>query len=183
MFKMIERVLKTRVPHHFENEFIYPDGSIGWFDLSIQPVPDGVFILSLDISERKKAEMALFESEKKYRLIADNSNDWIYWLVPNGKVHYVSPACERVTGYSADEFIAHPKLIQEIVFEEDGEMIIEHHKNSHLDHISHDLEYRIITKEGELRWISHSCSPIFNEKGEYLGQRGTNRNITDRKRA
>ena len=183
VFKMIERVLKTRVPHHFENEFIYPDGSIGWFDLSIQPVPDGVFILSLDISERKNAEMALFESEKKYRLIADNSNDWIYWLVPNGKVHYVSPACERVTGYSADEFIAHPKLIQEIVFEEDGEMIIEHHKNSHLDHIPHDLEYRIITKEGELRWISHSCSPIFNEKGEYLGQRGTNRNITDRKRA
>ena len=183
VFKKIERVLKTRVPHHFENEFIYPDGSIGWFDLSIQPVPDGVFILSLDISERKNAEMALFESEKKYRLIADNSNDWIYWLVPNGKVHYVSPACERVTGYSADEFIAHPKLIQEIVFEEDGEMIIEHHKNSHLDHISHDLEYRIITKEGELRWISHSCSPIFNEKGEYLGQRGTNRNITDRKRA
>ncbi len=183
VFKMIERVLKTRVPHHFENEFIYPDGSIGWFDLSIQPVPDGVFILSLDISERKNAEMALFESEKKYRLIADNSNDWIYWLVPNGKVHYVSPACERVTGYSADEFIAHPKLIQEIVFEEDREMIIEHHKNSHLDHISHDLEYRIITKEGELRWISHSCSPIFNEKGEYLGQRGTNRNITDRKRA
>ena len=183
VFKMIERVLKTRVPHHFENEFIYPDGSIGWFDLSIQPVPDGVFILSLDISERKNAEMALFESEKKYRLIADNSNDWIYWLVPNGKVHYVSPACERVTGYSADEFIAHPKLIQEIVFEEDREMIIEHHKNSHLDHIPHDLEYRIITKEGELRWISHSCSPIFNEKGEYLGQRGTNRNITDRKRA
>lgn len=183
VFKMIERVLKTRVPHHFENEFIYPDGSIGWFDLSIQPVPDGVFILSLDISERKKAEMALFESEKKYRLIADNSNDWIYWLVPNGKVHYVSPACERVTGYSADEFIAHPKLIQEIVFEEDREMIIEHHKNSHLDHIPHDLEYRIITKGGEMRWISHSCSPIYNEKGEYLGQRGTNRNITDRKRA
>lgn len=183
VFKKIEKVLKTRIPLHFENEFEYPDGTIGWFDLSIQTVPEGVFILSLDISERKKTELALLESEKKYRLIADNSDDWIYWAAPNGELLYISPACERVTGYSIEEFTSHPNLNQEIVYEADKTKLIEHHNISHYNKIQHELEYRIITKEGEIRWISHTCSQLYNDKGDYLGQRGTNRNITSRKEA
>lgn len=56
VFRLIKECMDYRTPHHFENEFIFPDGYSGWFDLSIQPVPEGVFILSIDISERKKTE-------------------------------------------------------------------------------------------------------------------------------
>lgn len=56
VFYLIKDCLENRRVHHFENEFTFPDGASGWFDLSIQPVPEGVFILSVDISERKKAE-------------------------------------------------------------------------------------------------------------------------------
>lgn len=56
VFYLIKDCLENRGAHHFENEFIFPDGTTGWFDLSIQPVPEGVFILSVDITERKKAE-------------------------------------------------------------------------------------------------------------------------------
>ncbi len=181
VFKIIERVLEKRIPHQFENKFVFPDGRIGWFDLSIQPVPEGVFILSIDISDRKNVEHALRESEEKYRLISDNSDDWIYWIAPDGKLLYVSPACERVTGYSPEEFTKHPELIHEIVFDADKGNLNQHHQNSRHDHTQHQLEYRIITKEGELRWINHSCGPIYNNKGEYMGRRGTNRNITERK--
>lgn len=181
VFKIIERVLNSRIPYHFENEFLYPDGSLGWFDLSIQPVPEGVFILTIDISERKNAEIALHESEKKYRLVADNSDDWIYWIAPDGKLLYVSPACERVTGYSIDEFKLHPELNHEIVYEADRDKLSKHHHISQSGNSQHEIEYRIITKEGEVLWISHSCSPIYNDNGVYLGQRGTNRNITQRK--
>jgi len=55
VFELIEDCKDNRIAHHLENEFTFPDGS-GWFDLSIQPVPEGVFILSIDITERKKAE-------------------------------------------------------------------------------------------------------------------------------
>jgi PAS domain S-box-containing protein len=181
VFKIIKRTLETRIPDHFENVFIFPDGSSGWFDLSIQAVPEGVFILSIDITERKKAENNLRVSEEKYRLIANNSNDWIYWVAPDGQLLYVSPACEKLTGYTPEEFINCPKLNQDIVFDADREKLDKHHNFPKSDNTSHELEYRIITKAGEFRWISHSCSPIFSSDGEYLGRRGTNRNITDRK--
>ena len=181
VFQIIEKTLKTRVPEHLENEFIFPDGSFGWFDLSIQPVPEGVFILSIDITERKKIENELRESEEKYRLISDNSDDWIYWIAPDGHFHYVSAACERVTGYSPEEFFNHPELNHEIVFGADQEKIRQHTQTVKLDDSLHNLEFRIITKTGDIRWINHSCSPIINDDGEYLGRRGTNRNITERK--
>ncbi len=56
MFAALRETMERRVPRRLENEFTYPDGSSGWFDLSFEPVPEGVFILSLDISERKRAE-------------------------------------------------------------------------------------------------------------------------------
>jgi PAS domain S-box-containing protein len=56
VFELIKDCKDNRIVHHFENEFTFPDGSSGWFDLSIQPVPEGVFILSIDITERKEAE-------------------------------------------------------------------------------------------------------------------------------
>ena len=181
VFRIISKTLETRVVNHLENEFLFPDGRIGWFDLSIQPVPEGVFILSIDISERRKAENALRESEEKYRLVSDNSDDWIYWSTPEGQMRYVSPACERVTGYSAEEFVNHPELNQEILFGAEQEKLKKHFTLSIPDETNHNLEFRILTKGGEIRWISHSCSPMFGDNGEYLGRRGTNRNITELK--
>lgn len=55
-YKIIAQVFETGIAKHIENEFVFDDGSLGWFDLSIQPVPEGVFILSIDITERKRAE-------------------------------------------------------------------------------------------------------------------------------
>lgn len=54
MFSLLKRCMDERKPFAMENEFKYEDGSGGWFELKIEPVPKGVFILSLDISERKR---------------------------------------------------------------------------------------------------------------------------------
>ncbi len=56
LFAVIRDSMQNRVAHHLENEFIFPEGDAGWFELSIQPVPEGIFILSIDITTRKKAE-------------------------------------------------------------------------------------------------------------------------------
>jgi PAS domain S-box-containing protein len=61
MFAVLRRCMVERIPSHIENEFTYPDGTAGWFELSIQPVPEGVFILSEDIAERKKLDTLLKE--------------------------------------------------------------------------------------------------------------------------
>jgi signal transduction histidine kinase len=56
MFAVLRRSMEQRVHGQLENEFIFPDGSKGWFDLRFEPVPEGMFILSLEITARKAAE-------------------------------------------------------------------------------------------------------------------------------
>lgn len=57
LFWTLQRCMVERVPALLENEFKFPDGSSGWFELRVEPVPEGLFVLSLDISERKNAEL------------------------------------------------------------------------------------------------------------------------------
>lgn len=59
MFAVLRQCMEDRTPREMENEFTFPDGSRGWFDLRFEPVPEGVAILSMDITERKRAEAAL----------------------------------------------------------------------------------------------------------------------------
>jgi PAS domain S-box-containing protein len=61
VFAMLQRTMQERTAHRAEIEFVFPDGSQGWFDVRSQPVPEGIFVLSIDISVRKSAEMALRE--------------------------------------------------------------------------------------------------------------------------
>ena len=59
MFAAMQQCMKERIPKMQEFEFTYGDSRQAWFEFSIQPVPEGIFILSLDITERKEAEKAL----------------------------------------------------------------------------------------------------------------------------
>ncbi len=140
----------------------------------------GVVLVFRDITERKKAEEALLQSEVKFRTVANFTYDWEYWVKPEGKMVYVSPSCKRVTGYSPDEFVNDPQLIARIVHPEDKSKV-----DSHLDLISsnelHDVDFRIITRDGEVRWISHACKAVFDNEGKWLGRRASNRDITERK--
>ena len=56
MFAVLQQCMQERIPKKMLNEFVYPDGDKRWFELSIQPIKEGVFILSIDITERKRAE-------------------------------------------------------------------------------------------------------------------------------
>ncbi|MBX3010022.1 MAG: PAS domain-containing sensor histidine kinase [Caldilineaceae bacterium] len=58
LFALLQRCLQERTAENLENQFVYPDGTLGWFELRIRPVPEGIFILSLDITARKRIEQA-----------------------------------------------------------------------------------------------------------------------------
>ncbi|HEX2995354.1 MAG TPA: PAS domain S-box protein, partial [Anaerolineales bacterium] len=136
-----------------------------------------------DITERRKAEQALRESEEKYRLLAEKSNDWIYWIQPDRNFRYISPSCERVTGFTAAEFMQNPNLFIDMIHPEDREQIFAHLGEVREGSETHNLDYRIFTKTNELRWISHSCDPVYTPDGSYMGRSGTNRDVTERKQA
>lgn len=60
---VLKRCMKERTSHHFDNKFTYPDGTLGWFELRVHPASEGIFILSIDITERvKRQEEILFKN-------------------------------------------------------------------------------------------------------------------------
>lgn len=64
MFRVLQRCMRDRVAEDLENEFTYPDGQQGWFLLRVTPVPEGVLILSLDITEHKNVQAQLLRAQK-----------------------------------------------------------------------------------------------------------------------
>jgi PAS domain S-box-containing protein len=162
-----------------------------------------------DIADRKRAEEALQKahhelenrvaertaaltrineelrmSEERYRTVADFTYGWEYWQAPDGSLPYVSPSCEQITGYCTAEFQADPGLLMRILHPEDRSLFSDHlvarsSAVTSLEH--HELEFRIITRRGEERWISQLCRPVFSQNGNYLGLRASNRDITERR--
>ena len=66
MFSHLRNCMTNRVPHQMDNEFTFPDGSKGWFELHMEPVPGGVLILSIDITKEKEEEAEI--NKYRYRL-------------------------------------------------------------------------------------------------------------------
>ncbi len=135
-----------------------------------------------DITDRRKFEEKLEESQKKFKTIADFTYDWEYWIGADGRCIYISPSCERITGYGPEEFFNNPELMEEIVHPEDRTMVMEHRQQTHNLEEPHLVDFRIITRNGEEKWIGHLCRSVYDEKGRFLGKRGSNRDITQRKR-
>lgn len=127
----------------------------------------------------------LRSSETKYRIVADNTYDWEFWRTPDGRFLYVSPSCERISCYKPDDFYADPSLIVRIVHDEDRPAFEEHQLKRLRGELSSvtEMEFRITAADGSQRWISHVCASVYDEAGRFLGKRGTNRDITQRKKA
>ncbi len=156
---------------------------IGADDYIFSPIPDRELLARVEALIRlKRAEMALKESEIKFKTIADYANAWEYWLRPDGALEYVSPACERISGYSRENFIENPELLLELVFEEDREVAQKHLEDSS-DKNADQAEFRIVTKDGETLWVQHVYQHVCGPGGEYLGKRGSIRDISSQKLA
>lgn len=134
-----------------------------------------------DSTQRRLLENSLRESETKYRIVSDYTYDWEDWIDPSGTYLYVSPSCERITGYRRDEFVDAELLIK--ITHPDDRATVENHLREVLSgtsEISH-IDFRIITSNGDERWISRYCQSVYSDNGTYLGRRGSNRDITVRK--
>ena len=146
------------------------------------PVGEGFLATFFDITERRRAEDALRQSELTLRTVADYTYDWEYWRNATGNIVWVSPSCERVTGYTAQQFLANAGLQLAIVHPDDRQRYAEHLRE-HDDAGTNvaNLDFRIIHKDGHVVWISHHCVNIATAEGICLGRRISNRDITDRK--
>ncbi|MCP4119339.1 MAG: PAS domain-containing protein [Desulfobacteraceae bacterium] len=131
--------------------------------------------------ERSQVENALRDSAVKFRTVADFTYDMEYWLNKEGDLIYISPSCERITGYSTGEFQHNPNLLSSIVHPDDVNLVKKHDYNIVENGEPRSIEFRIIAKNGEERWIGHVCQTVYDNNGVNIGIRGSNRDITDQK--
>ncbi|MDD2367261.1 MAG: PAS domain-containing protein [Desulfuromonadaceae bacterium] len=133
----------------------------------------------------KAAEESLWLSEERFRTVTNHTYDWEYWRSHDGTLAYVSPSCERISGYTPEEFLKDPELITKIIHPEDVDKFSCHleEKTGSTPDLCGTTDYRIITKSGEERWIAHICQEVFDDCGRSLGRRASNRDITESKLA
>ena len=128
--------------------------------------------------EQRQAATALQQSEEKYRVVADFTHDWEYWIGTDGLFTYNSPSCEATTGYTQQEFESDPLLVTRIIHPDDREAVSRHFSVVATDADTHEMRFRIIRKDGAERWLGHVCRPVFDSQGKSLGRRASNRDIT-----
>ncbi|MBJ6725761.1 PAS domain-containing sensor histidine kinase [Geomesophilobacter sediminis] len=133
-------------------------------------------------NELAKIHQELVENEIRYRTVADFTSDWEFWLAPDHTFKYISPSCEELSGYTPEDFYRSPQLMSEIIHPEDLPRYRSHTHNIRENGLPEPIDFRIITRDGQERWIAHVCRPVVGTDGVPLGQRASNRDITERKR-
>ncbi len=180
---------------------------IGYFEFDEHIRPVGLIGTIQDVTARKTAELAhkklyedledivnertsdlllshiaIQEAEEKYRTVAENTYDWETWVGPDGKYIYISPSCKQITGYAVADFMNDTELFFKIAHPEDREQIEKHYFDQMEGRIQEcSIDFRIISSDGKIRWIGHNCHQVFNGAGKFIGHRGSNRDITERK--
>ncbi|HKJ80393.1 MAG TPA: PAS domain S-box protein, partial [Ignavibacteriaceae bacterium] len=175
MFAQLKLCMEKRSPQKMENEFTYPDESKEWFTLSFEPVPEGVFILSQNITQHKKAQ----EEIRKLSRAIEQSPVSVLITNPSGNIEYVNDRFCEMSGYTREEVIGkNPRILksgyQDNVFYKDL-----------WDTIRSGKEWRgeiqNKKKEGTIYWESIIISPILNDKKELTHFVSVQEDITERK--
>lgn len=130
----------------------------------------------------RQMEMKSKREAQKYRVIADNTYDWEFWLSPDAQFIYSSPSCERITGYLAEEFETEPALFYRLIHPDDLSYVAESMNRRKFDAGLSEIEFRIICRDGSERWIALAFQPVYDGKN-FIGTRGSNRDVTERKLA
>jgi PAS domain S-box-containing protein len=198
------RLRGEAVPARYVFRMIAKDGSTKWLEMSGVSIEwegrPATLNFMTDVTERKKAEMELYGSlldltkardslelsEEKFRALANTTTDWVYWISPKGDFVFNSPSALKISGHGPEEFLSDPDLLIHVIHPDDRDRF-----QKHLTECTSpstmaepcEIEFRILKKDGGVRWISHTCGPIVDKNNQSLGRRASNRDITNRKRA
>ena len=165
MFSHLRRCLEERIPYNMENEFEFPDGSKGWFELRIQPVAAGAVILSLDITQRKRGEAERLKLEQRILMaqkmeslgvlaggIAHDFNNLLMAVLGNAglalmKLQHEAPAREHIELIEKAAVRAAELTNQLLAYSGRGRFVVEPIDLSALVHeMGHLLETIVSTK-------------------------------------
>jgi len=160
-------------------------GTLFWVEINLKAAVIGgkkrVLAVIRNIADRKRAELAIRLSEQRFRAIANYTYDWESWVSPQGRLLWVNPAVERITGYSIQQCMEMRNYPIPILHEEDRGIMTRVFDSALTGSRGTGLQFRLNHKNGSVVWADISWQPIYDEKGAYQGYRSSIRDVTDRK--
>jgi PAS domain S-box-containing protein len=180
MFSALKQCIENRTPRRLENEFIFPDGSVGHFDLSIQPVPEGIFILSIDVTKQRQAET---ERERLHSQLVQAQHiaglgSWD-WDVSRNELHW-SDETYRILGLTPGEAVTYQSFLG-YVHPDDTELVSQATNAALYGDRSYDIEHRIMRPEGTQRVVHEKAEVIYDERGQPLQIVGIVQDMTEQR--
>jgi diguanylate cyclase (GGDEF)-like protein/PAS domain S-box-containing protein len=152
------------------------------FEIHQKQIRSTITDLQTTIEKLRLLEESFLAQEEALFVISEFAYDWEYWQDITGNYKYVSPSSEGVTGYTPNDFYKNPNLLQNIIVPDNWQKWKEHRhimaKGGKVD----PMEFKIRARDGEIKWIHHVFRTVFNNAGENIGIRGSNRDISDLKR-
>ncbi|HKS94993.1 MAG TPA: PAS domain S-box protein [Terriglobia bacterium] len=164
------------------------DGSEFPVDIMLGPIETeaGPLVLAVvrDITDRKRAENALRQSEERLRQIAENVREVLFVMDfrGSGTLLYVSPAYEKIWGRSCQSLYEHPMAWFEAIHPEDRERLAPAMERFLADGVFEE-EYRVVRPDGSIRWVWDRSVPVQDATGAVVRAVGIAEDITDRKEA
>ncbi len=143
--------------------------------------PGGVGAIAVEITERKRTEEKLRESELKFRQLAEHIRK-VFWITDaaRGQMLYVSPAYEKIWGRTCESLYQSPQSWLDAVHPEDRERVLQAAMIKQ-ERGDYDEIYRIIHRDGSVRWIHDRAFPVRNAAGKLERTVGTAEDVTERK--
>jgi PAS domain S-box-containing protein len=140
-----------------ELEYYRKDGSTLWMENTVKGIRDaegaliGLFGVSRDIAERKRAEAALRESEEKYRILVENAGEAIF-VAQGGFLRFVNARTAQIIGHSKEELTSRPFI--EFIHPDDRPMVLDRHlKRQQGVEVPNRYPFRILHRCGETLWV------------------------------
>jgi PAS domain S-box-containing protein len=154
IFRELQTCMQQKIPKSLEFEHEFPDEVKKYFYLSVQPVPEGLFILSTDITAQKLAKKKYRETQERYQILI-NSVDGIVWEadIETFAFSFVSQQAERLLGYPVERWTNDPDFWTDHIYEEDRKWATDYCKQCTLEQKSHQFEYRMVAADGRIVWM------------------------------
>lgn len=182
----ITACLERNIPYDIEHRVVWPDGSVHWLheqgDVIRDDQGNSIRMLGIvnDITEAKQTQVALYESEARFRDIAESMSDWIWEVNASGVYTYCSGNVEAILGYRPEEILGRTPF--DLMPAEEAETISAAFAEIVNQQCPIDnLENWNLTKDGRRVCLLTSGVPLLNSQGELTGYRGVDKDITDRK--
>ncbi|MBW4690469.1 MAG: PAS domain-containing sensor histidine kinase [Lyngbya sp. HA4199-MV5] len=173
---------------NYEEPLLGADGTMSWVRTSKTPLRNekgeiiGVFGTFEDITAYKQAQIAVAESETKYRRLVEDASDYIFAFSKEGFFTYISPQFTQLFGYDPCDFLGKP--FAPLVHPDDLSLCrIAYDRLINTGKNEAGLEFRHRCQDDRWCWVSCNLSPIKNTEGDVIGYQGVMEDISDRKEA